>query len=194
MLERREPFDSLQESRGSDLVGETGLRVTHPDPGLILLQSPSESTLRAALTSQTGLPLPPAQEACIRGAYALLWLTPAQWLLELPANEIGSLQNALTKALATSLAAVTDMSDAFACCEISGTRAAEALMSGCNLDLRTHAFPAGRVVRTALADIPAIIWNPGNPDRFRCLCDRSFAGHLRDWLADLTLDQRSASG
>jgi sarcosine oxidase subunit gamma len=186
MLEHQQPLDSLPEARGSDFADEPRLS----GAGFLLLQSVAESSLRHALVSEIGLDLPAPQGTCVRGDYTVLWLTPAEWLLEHPVNETESLQSALTRRLATSLAVVTDMSDAFACFELSGAHAAEALMSGCSLDLRTHAFPAGRVARTALADIPAVVWNPGGePHRFRCLVDRSFAGHLRDWIMDVARDQ-----
>lgn len=193
MLEHRQPFDSLLEGHGTHLADEPGFRVTPSDPGFLLLQSVSESHLQEALQREIGLELPPPQAACVRDHYALLWLTPTEWLLELPPKETDSLHIALTRRLAASLAAVTDMSDAFACCEISGARAAGALMSGCSLDLHTHAFPAGRVARTALAEVPAIVWKTGEPHRFCCLVDRSFAAHLRDWLLDLSRGQGAPS-
>lgn len=58
----------------------------------------------------------------------------------------------------------------------------ERLMTGCSLNLKPNAFPSGRVARTALADISAILWNPGNPDRFRCVVDRGFTAHFLKWL------------
>ncbi len=169
------------------------MRVTLSASGLILLQCASECALQDALTSEIAVRIPAPQQASILGDYGLLWLAPAEWLLELPASQTDSLQTALTHRLATSLAAVTDMSDAFACCEVSGARAGEALLSGCSLDLRAHKFPPGQVARTALADIPAILWNPGTPDRFRCLVDRSLEGHLLDWLMDVSRVKRTSS-
>ena len=193
MLEHRNPFDSLREGRGVYLADHPGLRATTSEAGFLLLQSTAESGLQDALSSEIGLVLPAPQQASVRDDYALLWLTPAEWLLELPAKETDSLQIALTRRLAGSLTTVTDMSDAFACCDVSGTRAAEALMTGCSLDLHAHAFPSGRVARTALADIPVIIRNAGEPHGFRCLIDRGFAGHFRDWLADVARNQRVAA-
>ena len=193
MLEHQQPFGSLSQSGGDSIFNEPGLQVTLSDVGLILLQSRSGATLQDPVTTETGLRLPAPQEACTRGVYCLLWLSPTEWLIELPAKEAKSLQGTLTERLATSLAVISDMSDAFASYEVRGARAAEALMSGCRVDLRPHAFPARRVVRTALADIPAVLWNPGEPQRLRCLIDRSFAGYLRDWLVDVALRQRAAS-
>lgn len=193
MLEHQLPFESLRESPGSYLVDEPGLRVTASGAGLLLLQSASECTLQQALTNEIQVGLPRPQEIVFRGNYTLLWLTPAEWLLELPVEKTHSLQVALAGRLATSLAVVTDMRDAFACCDVSGARAAEVLMNGCSLDLSTHAFLASRVARTALADVPAIIWTPAEPQSFRCLVDRSYARHLQDWLVDVARGQIAAS-
>ena len=184
MLEHQQPFDSLPEGRGSALPDEPGLRVTPlAAAGRLLLQSAASSSLRDALKSELGLELPGPQEAVVRDNEALLWLSPAEWLLELSASEIHSVQSALIGRLTASLTVVTDMSDALVSYEVGGVRAAEILMSGCSLDLRAHAFPGGRAARTALADVPAIIWNPGGePRHLRCIVDRSLAQHLRDWL------------
>jgi sarcosine oxidase, subunit gamma len=182
MLEHQQPLDSPPDARGNDLAGEPGLRVQLAETGLLLLQSPSESALQDALNGEISLTLPAPGETCARGDYTVLWLTPAEWLLECPAEETDSLQSAFTRRLATSLAIVTDMSDAFACFELSGDRVDDVLMSGCSLDLRTAIFPTGRVARTSLAGVPAIIRKTGEPHGFRCLVDRSYARHIRDWL------------
>jgi len=185
MLEHHSPFDLLRNAQTEFVVnGRDVGGVPVSGTGLLLLQCASELALQEALTSEIELPLPGPQQASNARGCALLWLCPAEWLLELSASAIDSVQRAITRRLATSLAAVTDMTDAFACYEVSGSRSAETLMCGCSLDLRTHAFPAGRVARTMLADVPAIIWNPGNPDRFRCLVDRSFAIHLWTWIRE----------
>jgi heterotetrameric sarcosine oxidase gamma subunit len=182
MLEHQKPFDFLVGSHAD----QPGLRVSVSSVGLLLMQSASDAALQEALMSEIELQLPPPQRAIIRGEYSLLWLTPSEWLLELPTGAIESLQSPLTRRLAMSLAVVTDVSDAFACYQINGVRATEFLASGCGLDFRTQSFSTGRVARTLLADVPAIIWKTGEPQRFRCLVDRSFAAHLQDWLTDVS--------
>lgn len=192
MLEHQNPFD-VPSARGADLLAEEqDFRVSTSSTGFLLLQSSAETALREALTGEIGLDLPEAQHSCARGRYALLWLSPAEWLVELPAHESDSLHSAFVRRLAPSLAVVTDMSDAFACCEVSGARAAQALSSGCRLDLRTHAFPVGRTARTALAEVPAIIWHCRRPGHFRCMVERSFAAHVHAWLLDVAGGRRAA--
>lgn len=185
MLEHHTPFDAVQESlrHGGIAIERADLRVTPiRDRGLLLLQTASMAALQEVLRRAFDLILPQAQNASVRGDYALLQLTPAEWLLELPADETDSVQIALSQRLGSPLAVVTDLSDALASFEVSGAGAPEILMTGCSLDLTPRAFPCGRVARTALADVPAILWKPGNPDRVRCLIDRGFTKHFLIWL------------
>jgi sarcosine oxidase, subunit gamma len=182
MLEHQQPFDSPPEARGSLVADGPGIRVQLAQLGLLLLQSPSVSALEDALTSEVGLGLPAAGQTRTRDEYTLLWLAPAEWLLDCPVSDAGSLHGALTRRLAASIAAVIDMSDAFASFEVSGTRACNMLMSGCSLNLHADGFPAGRVARTSLAGIPAIMRKTGEPCAFRCLVDRGYICHIRDWL------------
>lgn len=189
MLEHRIAFDSLGEDRDQlePPNQRLGLHVTTlRDKGLLLLQCPSVRALQEAVCRVLHLTLPPAQQAAVRGAYALLWLAPAEWLLELPRSSTGSVELALAQQLRSSLAAITDSSDALAVLEVRGSTAADTLMTGCSLDLRPPDFPAGRVVRTAIIDVPAILWNPGYPDRFRCLIDPGFAEPFIAWLDGTT--------
>jgi sarcosine oxidase, subunit gamma len=187
MLDHQEPFDALRSERlGCYLADQPGLRMTISSAGFLLLQSRREAALQDALAEETGLRLPAPQQVCTQGNYALLWLTPTEWLLELPAEESLSLRSALARRLTSSVSVANDISDAFACCQVNGRRAAEVLMSGCSLDLRSSAFHPGRVACTVVADVPAILWKTGEPNRFRCLFDRSFAAHIRNWLRDAT--------
>lgn len=185
MLERHTPFDAVREGlrHGDIAIERADLRVTPiRDRGLFLLQTASIPALREALRQALDLILPQAQNASMRGDYALLPLTPAEWLLELPADKTESVQIDLSQRVGSSLAVVTDLSEALASLEVSGAGAREILMTGCSLDLTPRAFSCGRVACTALADVPAILWNPGNPDRVRCLIDRGFIRHFLIWL------------
>lgn len=182
MLEHQPPLESRSEAHESLLAGERRFRLQLVESGLLLLQSPSEPVLQEAVTSALALQLPAPGETRTHGDYALLWLTPAEWLLECRLKDTDSLHCALTRRLARSLAVVTDMTDAFACFELNAARTDEVLMSGCNLDLTAAIFRAGRVARTSLAGIPAIIRKTEEPHGFRCLVDRSYASHIRDWL------------
>jgi sarcosine oxidase subunit gamma len=186
MLEYRTPL--TQVSRASDLstIDAPGLRVVAVEArGFVLLQgNPEDSLLQKALREQIGVEPPGPQLASIGTEYALLWMAPGQWLLESPAARASTVYAALVARGGVALAAVTDLSDAFACFEVCGDAAADVLMTGCTLDLRPDSFKVGRVARTAVADVPVVLWKPGDdPRQFRCLVDRSFAEHFWSWLA-----------
>ena len=186
MLDHRAPLDQLSRERNTEALDDAWLRVRPvTDRGLLLLQgSPQDAVLHDAVSRQIGARVPGPQTTNSRGEYALLWMTPKEWLLELPAAATSAVQGSLVTRLAPSLAVVTDITDALACFDVGGDRATDVLMTGCSLDLRPHAFAAGRVARTAVADVPAIIWKAGPSDIFRCWVDRSFAEHFWSWLAD----------
>jgi len=157
MLERRGPRGEIQSE------------------GFLLLQGelPSSSWARE---------LPGPLESRTREQQSLLWLAPGEWLLIVPATDVLSMEARLSTELRTTFAAVTDLSDAFASFELTGKRGAEVLMTGCSLDLHTEAFGSGRVARTVLAGVAAIVWR-AQMERFRVFVDRSFAEHLEQWLA-----------
>jgi sarcosine oxidase subunit gamma len=189
MLEHRTPLEQVALMRNSQSIELTGLRaVPVVGRGFLLIQGdPTDAVLINALLQETGVRVPGPIEAHIHGDYALLCLTPREWLLQLPAagaSAVQTVQTSLAARLTSTLAAVTDMSDAFACFDVSGNRAVDVLMTGCSLDLRPHAFAPGQVARTTVADTPTVIWKPGSSHLFHCLIDRSFAGHFCSWLAD----------
>jgi heterotetrameric sarcosine oxidase gamma subunit len=185
MLDHRAPLEQCSRVHDQDAIDRPDLRVVPVrGRGLLLLQGePGEGPLQDALLGQVDLQLPAPQTARTQGAYALLWMAPKEWLLELPADDTFTLQAALASQLVPALAAVTNISDSLASFDVSGERAAEVLMTSCGIDLRPQAFAASRVVRTVMADMPAIIWKAANLHPFRCLVDRSFAAHFWNWLA-----------
>jgi heterotetrameric sarcosine oxidase gamma subunit len=182
MLDHQPPLDSPLEAHDNLLADEPGFRLQLVETGLLLIQSHSEPAVQEAVVGELGLRLPATGETRTSGDHVLLWLTPAEWILECPVNDTDYLHSALTRRLAGPLAVLTDVSDAFVCFELSGAQAVEVLVSGCSLDLRAANFPSGRVARTSLAGIPTIIRKTSEPRKFRCLVDRSYARHIRDWL------------
>jgi heterotetrameric sarcosine oxidase gamma subunit len=186
VLERRTPLEQLSPVRNVEEIDGALFRVVPvTDRRLLLIQGdPEDLLLQQMVHRELGLDLPAPLTANARDGAALLWLAPKEWLLEISTTAAGHAQ----PAAAGALRAITDVSDAFAGFELGGSRAVEVLMSGCSLDLRPHAFRPGRVARTALAEVPAIICNmgpgPQSSQAVRLWVDRSFAAHLWDWLAE----------
>jgi sarcosine oxidase, subunit gamma len=199
MLEHRAALDQVARAHEAGTIHAPGLLVAPiTDRGLLLLQGdPGDRLIQSVVRERIGVALPGPGAAGIQGAYALLWVTPREFLLQLPEAETPIVETALVARLGAALAAVADVSDAFACFDVSGNDAVDVLMTGCRLDLRPHAFAAGRVARTAFADLPVIIWKPGNADSFQCLVDRAFAETFWSWhsaRASLVLANRGAAG
>lgn len=186
MLEHRTAFDSSQYQSGPMLQRPDLKIVAVHDKGLLLLQSAHRAAVQEIVSEVLHVALSGTHRAAVGGDCALLWLAPTEWLLELPKARSHPIGLALTQRVG-SLGIVTDLSDGFASFDVSGSRTPDLLMTGCSLDLAPYAFLAGRVVRTKLAEVPAILWNPGNPDRIRCFIDRGFAEHLRTWLEGATV-------
>ncbi|HUN76948.1 MAG TPA: sarcosine oxidase subunit gamma family protein [Steroidobacteraceae bacterium] len=197
MLEHRHPLDQLA---APQLRSGPELRlVPVTRRGLLLIQARSAgSSIESILHRTLGLQLP-APLKTERGEHAaILWLGPREWLLELPRAATLSaythLQECFARSRASSpgessapLGGVIDVSDAFAGIDVSGTRAVDVLKSGCSLDLEPQSFAVGDTARTALAEVPAILWRltetPG-PGLYRCWVERGFATHLAHWLAE----------
>lgn len=76
-----------------------------------------------------------------------------------------------------------DTTDAFEVIAIDGAEARTLLAKGCSLDFHARTFPAGQCAGTVLAQIDVLIHKRAE-DAYRIYCDRSWAGHVREWLAD----------
>jgi len=190
MLEHRAPLDQIARARNTEPIDDPSLRVAAiTDRRALLLQGrPDDPVLRDAVQRAFGVELPGPLAMSARAGTAILWLSPTEWLIELPAsaNDSGRI---IAGALQATLAALTDMSDAFAGFDIDGARAVDVLMSGCSLELTSSAFATGRVARTAIADLPVVIRRLTGGEspaatHFRCWVDRSLAEHLWSWLAE----------
>jgi heterotetrameric sarcosine oxidase gamma subunit len=186
VLEHRAPLHRLAATgRGAPVV-RPGLQIAARDgTAFLLVQGEAEDAyLRDAFRDTLGAQLPAPQRGTVVAGSALLWLTPKEWLLMLPAAEATAVHARLTARLVPTLTAITDVSDGFAHIDVSGSLGPEVLMTGCSLNLRPEAFGAGHVARTTLADVPTIIWKPDETPRILCLIDRSWAEHFWRWLAD----------
>ena len=85
---------------------------------------------------------------------------------------------------------VTDQSDSWAMLRIAGAGARAALERICMLDLDAAAFPEGRVARTVMEHLAAIILRDG-PDSFLLMSPRSSA---RSFLHAVELSVENVSG
>ena len=116
-----------------------------------------------------GFPLEPNTTAVVDG-HTVLWLGPDEWLV------LGGREEDYPAA-----AAAADVSASRVLFELAGDGAADALATGCSLDL--VALAPGRCAQTLLARAQVILVRM-EPDRWWILVRPSFAPYLRAWLED----------
>jgi sarcosine oxidase subunit gamma len=185
MLEHRMPLYQLERKKDNvtcDSPSPPVVPVT--DQRFLLFQARDIHAFDEIILNQFGLRVPSPRTASTLGGHALLWMTPNEWLLVASEQNTPALLAALSMRLSSTLAIVTDMSDAFACFDVRSECALDTLKTGGNLDIHPETFGPGSVARTAIADVAAILWRPTSSPSMRCFVDRSFAEHLWNWLMD----------
>ena len=182
MLEYRSAFTEL-DAAGTPLGGfaHVSVRPVSDRAWLLVQGDPQDARLRDAIARHTGLSLPEPVHVSLSDTRALLWMTPKEWLLEIPLDERTTCASVLASALPRDAAVLTDLTDALVGVDLNGARAAEILSAGTGVDLESEALTSDRVARIALAETVVILRRlPAGG--FRCLLDRSHLAYFQDWL------------
>lgn len=145
----------------------------------------------SALSAAFGVDLPTKPKtSATAGSRTALWLGPDEWLV-LDESDTG-LANSLMldAAKSASLHSATDVSHRNTAILVSGPGAANAINSGCFMDLSLKAFPVGACARTLLGKIEVVLLRTGE-EAFRVEFWRSFSdyafGLLREGAEDAVL-------
>lgn len=165
---------------GFEPVSAGGMVLTEADLGPLVLLAPwnGRAGEAAALLGLEGLP-PPNRIAALPGGGRIAFWGRGAWLL------IGA---GPPEAVAAH-AAVTDLSDGWACLRLEGPGAAEALARLVPIDLRPAAFGEGAMARTQLFHMTCGLLRAG-PEAFEILVFRSMA---RTAWHDLSVALRSVA-
>ena len=159
-----------------------------PIPQRVLLRLKSWLPLQAAPAAPVvvgGLVLPTTVGDSVGGALRLHCLGPAEWLMVVAPGSLGSTATRdLEHALSLQGVAVVDASHGLAGFALLGPAARELLSMGCGVDFHPAKFPAGRCVRTRLAQVPVVIVHPDHATGYELYVARSHADYLLDWLGD----------
>ena len=94
-------------------------------------------------------------------------LGPDEWLLSGPLSEAAQIAGDVEAALRGLHHALVDVGHARVALSVSGPRAADAINSGCALDLSPAAFPAGTATRTLLGKAEIVLATMGRGAGFR---------------------------
>jgi methylglutamate dehydrogenase subunit D len=134
-----------------------------------------------------GIVLPSGPRRRAQGSLAFLGIGPGRWLATLDhgANTSQS-RDAWTKSLAHDLAgsaSVVDQTGGYAVLQISGAKALATLAKGVAIDLHPHAFRAGDVAVTQIAQIGVMLWQLDDQPTYAISVFRSLAGSFWHWLS-----------
>jgi sarcosine oxidase subunit gamma len=126
------------------------------------------------------LPINSCQSAHGKGT---LRLGPDEWLLLASDPDADEIAAEIEASLCDVRHALVDVSHAHLGLSVSGPQAAEAINSGCPLDLSSLAFPARAATRTLLGNAEIILSRWQDRAGFELECGRSFATYVREFLA-----------
>lgn len=149
-------------------IGQLQLRELDPGPMSVLSPFKGQvQALSAAMTAAHGLGFPPPNTTARTDTAMVIWFGRDQALLtgEAPAETLST------------LAAVTDQSDAWTVVELDGPDSDQVLARLVPVDLRLKAFPVAATVRSDLMHMQASITRTSET-AFRILVFRSMAATL----------------
>ena len=146
----------------------------------LLLRGNGSDAFKQAASDVFGFAIPVAPNVAADKALCCLCLSDSEWLVLSADNR--PLAKALAEALSRQVAAVIDVSSAWAIIEVAGPNAEALLASGCSLDLHESSFPAGRCARGLISHVEVVIYRRDSGEGYHILVDRSLATDLWNWL------------
>ena len=176
---------------GSEHAGPTGtgldLRESPPCGRLILRTRLPADEARSRVAKKAGIDLPIEPNTASGDEYAVLWIGPGRWLINVDLAELAPLRNRIATALAGSTQLLSDVSHARVVFSASGARAPELLSRLCPLDLDTRVFGSGQCAQTLLVRIPLLLHRVSDQPAYHLYVDRSLAHYAWDWLTDAAM-------
>lgn len=130
----------------------------------------------------TGLKLPKniGQSTSVKTILSFC-LGPDEWLVITPISQKNDLSKKLSKASATIVCSVTEVSHRNVGFNISGKKSAELINVGCPQDLSLEKFPVSKVTRSVFESASIILFR-SEETTFHMECWRSFSPYIRDYF------------
>ncbi|PWW12651.1 sarcosine oxidase subunit gamma [Mangrovibacter plantisponsor] len=129
----------------------------------------------------TALPVKPLTST-EEGDISVRWLSPDEWLVVMPMNQIFPVEEAL-RATIQGHYSVVNVSGGQTILLLSGKNAIDVLKKSTVLDLHPSAFPVGKVAASVFAKSSAIIRRTGE-ESWELVIRRSFADYIWLWVQD----------
>ena len=148
--------------------------------GMITLRAkPDVKELAAAIKAAVGTAVPAQRRVVINGDRAAGWMSPDEYLLVLPYDQVAAAMGAIATAMGGAHHLAADVSDARAIFRIEGAKAAQALQKLMPVDFAT--LEPGELRRSRAAQVAAAIWE--QEGGFTLVCFRSVAAYVMGLLS-----------
>lgn len=143
--------------------------------GMITLRAkPDVKELAAAIKAAVGTTVPAQRRVVINGDRAAGWMSPDEYLLVLPYDQVAAAMAAIATAMGGAHHLAADVSDARAIFRVEGAKAAQALQKLMPVDFAT--LEPGELRRSRAAQVAAAIWE--QEGGFTLVCFRSVAAYV----------------
>lgn len=163
---------------GASFEGFANIREIGPLGMITLRAAPDVKGLAAAVKAAVGVGLPAMRRIVMKDGRGAGWMSPDEYLLILPYDEVAAALDGLHAKLAGQHFLAVDVSDARAVFRIEGALAGDVLAKLCPVDLATLA--KGELRRTRAAQAAAAFWQ--EDDGFTLVSFRSVAGYVMGLL------------
>lgn len=169
--------------RALDSIAPVNLAITLvPDLARLSLRG---DAIELGATFNIELPARPGRTA-VTGGRTALWLGPDEWLL---LAQPGSLD----PKIGVGMGAVVDIGHRQVGLIVEGPDAADALATGCPLDLHLTVFAPGTCTRTVFGKAEVVLWRTG-AHRFHVEIARSFAAYVHARLTGAARELAACRG
>jgi sarcosine oxidase subunit gamma len=143
--------------------------------GMITLRAKADvKELAAAIKAAVGTTVPAQRRVVINGDRAAGWMSPDEYLLVLPYDQVAAAMGAIATAMGAAHHLAADVSDARAIFRVEGSKAAQALQKLMPVDFAT--LEPGELRRSRAAQVAAAIW--AQDGGFTVVCFRSVAAYM----------------
>lgn len=164
---------------GAEYQGFATVREIGPIGMITLRAKPGVAGLAAAVQAVTGTDLPAQRRIARNGDKAAGWMSPDEYLLILPYDQVGAAIATLETALAGQHHLAVDVSDARAIFRVEGAEADQVLRKLTPADMDDLA-PA-ELRRSRAGQVAAAFW--AEEGGFTVVCFRSVAGYVMGLLS-----------
>ncbi|OYX23816.1 MAG: sarcosine oxidase subunit gamma [Rhodobacterales bacterium 32-66-7] len=148
--------------------------------GMITLRAQGLTGLDAAIRPAVGTDVPAQRRIEGAGDRACGWMSPDEYLLILPYDQVAARLAGLATALAGQHHLAVDVSDARTVFRITGAGADDAIRKLCPIDI--DRLPVGELRRTRAAQVPCALWREGGG--ITLVAFRSVGRYVFDILAN----------